>query len=215
MQIKIDDLQFNIPDGNRAYSSYEEELREGLSELRERMPKNLSVIELGGGIGILSCFLNRKLDNPKKQIVVEANPDLIDIIEQNKKINECSFTVLNKVLSYKENPVFFIDKSFVASSEKRGASPTNLKKVLVAPIRLKDIVKEKSVLVSDIEGNDIEIIKNEMNVLKKYIVLTLIEFHPRITGKCSVFWAILKLRWNGFKVLKRIDKSYVLENTRI
>ena len=55
-------------------------------KLLELIPdiNRLSVLELGGCLGVVSVILNKKLDNPEKHIVIEANPKLIKYLEHNK-----------------------------------------------------------------------------------------------------------------------------------
>src|SRR6476620_7340833 len=51
----------------------------GLHEMEERrlikswLPANLPLIELGGGLGVVSCLANKTIIRPEQHVVVEAN----------------------------------------------------------------------------------------------------------------------------------------------
>jgi len=49
--------------------------------MRKYVHPDRTVIELGGGIGMISCVANRQLNAPVNHFVVEANTALTDKIE--------------------------------------------------------------------------------------------------------------------------------------
>ncbi len=51
--------------------------------LRRHLDPAKPVVELGGGIGVVACVINRRLSNPHRHVVVEANARLIEIIRAN------------------------------------------------------------------------------------------------------------------------------------
>ena len=63
---------------------------------------NLPVIELGACYGVISGIVNSKLDRNAKQIIVEANPNLMPICEQNALGTNPSsnLKVLNSAIDY-------------------------------------------------------------------------------------------------------------------
>ena len=75
----------------------------------------LPVIELGGGIGIVSCIINRKLAHPRNHIVLEANPDLIPTLETNRDINQCEFQIQTAALAYGRAEITLAIDAFAAS----------------------------------------------------------------------------------------------------
>jgi len=176
---------------------------EDIKQLAKLLPHDLPVIELGGGLGVASCFINGLL-NPPSHTVIEANPDLISHIEKRRDENRCRFNVLNYALSYTAPRIMFnVDTSFVASSERRTCSPTIIERIEVSTIRLRDLVKEKSIVVSDIEGNEIDLIDNDMKVLREKVAYFIVEFHERISGKWQIRKSLLRLWLNGFKFVKK------------
>ena len=209
--MKIHNLNFVVPEYERNYDTYESDS----IELMKLIPENhLPIIELGASIGVVSCILNKKF-NPVKQIVVEANPHLIDILEQNKKDNNCNFEIVNKAFSYQKECTFYIHKSFVASSEKGQASPSNTLKITVSTLTLKDLVNEKSILIVDIEGTEIDLINNELPLMKEKIAYVMIEFHKRLTGKWNIHKAIWKLKLNGFKIIGSNEDTCIFKNKNV
>ena len=76
---------------------YEEPERDALKEF---LDPDLPVIELGACLGVISCLTNRRLRQPEKHVVVEANPTLVPMIEQNRERNGCRFRIVNAAVSY-------------------------------------------------------------------------------------------------------------------
>src|SRR5947209_8143485 len=60
----------------------------------------LPVVELGGGIGVVSCIVNRQLTRPTDHVVVEANADLVPTLEVNRRLNGAGFRIRNVALAY-------------------------------------------------------------------------------------------------------------------
>jgi len=57
-----------------------------------------AVLELGGCLGVLSCTINKRLGDPTKHVVLEANPALIPYLRGNREINRAAFIVTNSVV---------------------------------------------------------------------------------------------------------------------
>jgi hypothetical protein len=45
--------------------------------IKQFLDPSLPVVEFGGSIGVVACLINRRLNQPAKHVVVEANPDLL------------------------------------------------------------------------------------------------------------------------------------------
>ena len=71
-----------------------------LTLLRDFLLVDLSIIELGGSLGVVACRVNRRLKYPAQHWVIEANPDLIPVLQKNRLLNQCSFSVLLAALAY-------------------------------------------------------------------------------------------------------------------
>src|SRR5262249_40687043 len=157
----------------------------GLHEIDERallerwLPKNLPVVEFGGGLGVVSCITNRMLEQPDAHIVVEANPYLLDVLTTNKNLNHCRFQILNNVLSYgAETANFTVDPSFVGSRVGGSIETT----ITVPTTSLERVLNEarfeQCCVVCDIEGAEIELVEHELDVIRRKVPFLLIELHP-------------------------------------
>jgi hypothetical protein len=77
--------------------------------LYEFLDKDDIVLQLGGNIGTSCIFADKILDKKDKQLCVEPNNELMDVLQKNKKLNNAHFNIINgivsnKVCSYKKNP---------------------------------------------------------------------------------------------------------------
>jgi hypothetical protein len=75
--------------------------------LKLYLNRSLAVIELGGAVGVVACVTNKMLQFPHRHVVVEANPDLIGVLQDSRERNGCGFTVLNRALAYGGDDVTF------------------------------------------------------------------------------------------------------------
>lgn len=163
-----------------------------LELIEEYLPQDKPVIELGGCIGVTSCKINQKLDNPQKHIVLEANPSLIPDLKRNKDLNSAKFEVRNLAYHPTDKEVSFnIHEDFIGGSIQRKTS----KNIDVKATSLEDILDEKgwdsAVLVSDIEGGEIGLLKRENDVLEERISKAIIEGHPFIDSRFDRLVSIL------------------------
>ncbi|HET9480056.1 MAG TPA: hypothetical protein VFO72_11955, partial [Pyrinomonadaceae bacterium] len=63
-------------------NQYEQPEREALNRFLDR---DVPVVELGACAGVISCLTNRRLTDPKRHVVVEANPAMQPVLEENRK----------------------------------------------------------------------------------------------------------------------------------
>lgn len=127
---------------------------------------NQQVIELGGSLGIISSHVKRKLSTNIPYTIIEANPFLIDTIKQNLEFNNPNIenlSIINKALKYGLDKISFqISSNNTESKVNSGKSDSNT--VLVNTTTLSQITALNSdpfTLICDIEGMEIEIIKND------------------------------------------------------
>tara|TARA_Y100000389_G_C17404364_1_gene487201 strand:- start:686 stop:1348 length:663 start_codon:yes stop_codon:yes gene_type:complete len=185
-------------------------------ELLKSIPdiNKLSVLELGGCLGAVSVILNKKLDNPEKHIVIEANPKLIKYLEHNKKTNNCSFSIKNALLtSNKENNIFYsYDKLVAGSAHRLDNIESNKIKHIIDTIHLKELQDQIDynfdLLVMDIEGGELDFLL-EFDISNfKYILVELHEnlMYPGFNKKC-----IDKLNLEGFTIVNSFGNSILLK----
>lgn len=147
-----------------------------------------SIFELGGCIGIVSCVCNKLLKDPSRHVVVEANPELIPWIAENKMINDAKFQIEQGLLSRSSNGDFHIHKLIVS-----GSADLEGGRLVKVPVFSIEKLCEKysfspTVLVMDIEGGEISFLDenfewlNQQATVKKLIV----EVHPFIVGQHAI-----------------------------
>lgn len=124
------------------------------------------VLELGGGIGVVSCII-LKNSSPKNYICVEANPHMFELIKRNHALNGVTNCVaVNGVLTHGKEEFFdfYVCDNFHSSS-------------LVPQKEYKEIIKVKafsfnefiknyqpSFLICDIEGGEYDILCDEADL---------------------------------------------------
>ena len=155
--------------------------KEEVTLLKKYLDGHENVLELGACIGVVSCMTNSLLNYPENQISVEANPELISYLKNNKEINECKFIILNGIVSENEEVSFYIyDAAFSGSTFKKENSNYQRKVKIggFTPQQLEEKYGiEFNTLIMDIEGGEFEFIEKFKPWLLKVKKL-FIEFHP-------------------------------------
>jgi FkbM family methyltransferase len=195
----------------------------GLHEAAERsllnrcLPPDLPVIELGGGIGVVACLANRKLVRPEQHIVVEANPNLIPLLERNRDLNGCQFKIVNKALGYgTESLELRMDSNFLSGRvEDNTGSDVCGPLVSVPATSLKAVIDESGFdqlsLICDIEGAETTLVEREINVIGQHVRCFFVEVHPQLTGAEAVARTIERLQAVGFTRREENGSNLLLE----
>ena len=162
--------------------------------------RDIPVVEFGGSLGVVSCVVNRRLKNPRHHVVLEANPQILPTLLENRNRNRCSFEILHGAAGGVGKSVrIYIGDSALTSS----ANATAAESVEVPAFTLADILQARGfgrcALLCDIEGSEIEIVRTEMDTLRSRVEVFIVEFHPSINGSETVEEARLRLRDHGFK----------------
>lgn len=158
------------------------------------LKKGLPIVELGSSIGYITLNIHKKSPD-QKIIAVEGNPHLIPLIEENVKINKAhNIKVLNAVISYsgEEREKFTIDEGNLGSQLNILSGGNSASFVYVDSVTLKTIIQDNNitgpyVLVSDIEGAEFFLLKNENDdkVINNCVQL-IIELHDLVDGEIHV-----------------------------
>src|ERR1700754_3666504 len=130
--------------------------------LRRYLDPGLPVIELGAAIGVVSVLTNRRLKDPSRHVVVEANPTLIPVLKRNRDLNGCGFTVVNKAVGYETDAVtLYLGRSILGSSAQiESASAVTVPAVSVG--ELADAYGfESFMLICDIECSEVDLVEHE------------------------------------------------------
>lgn len=173
-----------------------------LVALVEHLDPNRSVVELGGGIGVISCLVNKMLRHPEQHIVVEADPRVIPLLAENRARNQCKFTILHRVLAYGSRlSNFYLTDAFISS----GAKSHTDKIILLPTTNLNGIVQqfhfEDFSLICDIEGSEVDLINNELDCLRQWVNTIILESHSQIVGAEATEKMISNLLTAGFQLV--------------
>lgn len=202
IKLKIDDY-FSQAIKQNIYFGYYENYE--LSIVKSQLSPYDVVMEVGAGIGFISTYCAQKIGS-EKVFSYEANPDLKKHICNTYKLNNVSPTLeICLVGNHKEELTFYIEKNFWSSS----ITPWNkdAKPVTVTAKSFNEEVRRHNptFLIIDIEGGEVELIKNAdfYNVTK-----IMLELHTKLIGVEKAEFVKSRLRKAGFQ----INKKYSREN---
>lgn len=179
----------------------------------------LPVVELGGGIGVVSCVTSKHFGNPSAHVVVEANPNMIAVLEQQRILNGCNFTVVPANLAYEAAEVpFHVNAKFLASSALDFSDP-HAQVINVAATSLRTILDQQGfdniVLICDIEGAEVSLFEQESDLIGSRVKYLVLEFHPKLTGREAVQAIEEKLEQLGFTHLYQGKDNNLFRNETI
>lgn len=144
-----------------------------------------TVMEIGAGIGFLSAYC-AKVVGSKRVFAYEANPFMIDKINQIYEMNNVCPEINNVFLSNKiGTESFYLERNFWSSSSIKRSKDSQ--KVEVDSVDINQEIDEKkpSLLIIDVEGGErdlLTIINFKTNSIRKI----LIELHPHVIGAQTV-----------------------------
>jgi len=171
---------------------------------KRHLPRGSRVLELGGCIGVLSCLVNRLLDNPANHVVVEANPALIPTLQRNAEANGAVFTIENCVVSRKPYERLLVHENMDTSYLDGEGIPITGR--TLAAIEAAHGI-EFDAVVMDIEGAEAAFIEDHPDALRRMAFL-MIEFHPEALGENRVDRLRALLRDAG---LRKADEMLTTE----
>ncbi|MDO9418743.1 FkbM family methyltransferase [Pararhizobium sp.] len=151
--------------------------------ISSHLPHGMPVIELGGSLGVVSALVRSRIGRTARHVVVEANPDLIDICTANAAhAAETGATEVVNAAVFYDAPFarFRITANVHENALDTGDGPGRL--VEVPAITLATLYErlgspETFALVSDIEGAEYAVFAAEVDILAK-VSVAVIEVHP-------------------------------------
>jgi FkbM family methyltransferase len=188
---------------------YEEPERKALGKF---LDPALPVVELGACIGVVSCLTNRSLQQPENHVVVEANPALLPLLEDNRTRNGCQFKIVHAAVSHgAETITFNVDDNILASSVRGGEQ----RGVAVSTVTLERLLNEhgfqRATLICDIEGAELRLVEHELKTLGERVSTIIMELHDRIVGQEPTQRMLASLENAGFKIVSRDGDVVVLQ----
>lgn len=175
---EISKKQFPIP--NRAsllFDIYEGAERQKVENYIQ--PED-SIVELGGGIGVIACTANRILSDKTRHVVVEPNPETLPFLYRNRRLNRAEFLVINSVISPKK--IVTLTVSNMLTESRVGESGQTCRIAGVTLGELDEKFGPFNVLVMDIEGAEKFVVETNADTVSKFRLIIL-ELHPSIIGE--------------------------------
>jgi FkbM family methyltransferase len=159
----------------------------------------LPVIELGGCLGVVASLTNRRLLRPDGHVVVEAHPELLPLLRQNRDRNGAGFKIVHAAVAYGRDTVEFCEGgNFLAGRLARGAG----RRFMVPAVTLKCLLErahfDRCTLICDIEGAEIDLIQQDSAALERSVATLIIEWHPYVTGVDGVTLLRRQIEEAGF-----------------
>ena len=162
------------------------ELARGTYELEEieaiesYLSSESDVIELGGCIGYTACYTNKILKKGARHVVVEPNSALEPVLQHNRRLNGCDYEIYCAAYSSDQGPITIdIPENIWGASLVRDERDS----VTVDAVDLEWLMEKFDIsqftLIADIEGAEVDLIDNELDVLEAHCELLIIEFHHR------------------------------------
>ncbi|MDB5378742.1 MAG: Methyltransferase FkbM [Rubritepida sp.] len=165
----------------------------GLYELPERLllwrylRRGGTVLELGGCLGVISCLVNARLRDPRRHVVVEANPALLPWLEANRARNRARFKIENGVIGRGEGERSFWAGGAIVSGSTNfhhaGTDPIAVPERKLEAVEARHGLSFDTVLL-DIEGGEAEFLRDHPALLVR-ARLVVVEFHPRFIGEAA------------------------------
>lgn len=152
---------------------------------RKHIPRDATVLELGGCLGVISCLVNRRLADPRRHVVFEPHPLIVPYLEANRARNCCGFQVRQQVIARASTATFYRrDPSIAGSSTVR----IGRLKIEVPTTTVERVERETGFafdsLVIDIEGGEHLFFTENMGLAQRLRV-AIVEFHPQIIGNAA------------------------------
>ena len=196
------------------FNIYEKKERSLLNDMFD----DTDVIEAGAGVGLISMYIKKKIDK-KKLIMVEPNTKMNEIIVNNFLINNFKkedINILNYGLSNTErqNVIFQKFESDMANTISNETLDYNLKKQnteTIETISINSIVKKynlkKFQLILDIEGEEVNVIKNNNEWIDNCNCILLENHLPKIKLNELNNYIINK----GFKIVQKKENVFLFK----
>lgn len=164
------------------------------------------VMELGGGIGMLSAAIANRLGGDRVYSY-EANPELEPLIRDNYAINgvepHIHFCMLHREAG---EATFHVSKNFSHSNAYVGDALTHEVTVPVKPLNDEIARVKPTVMVFDIQGAEGELLEfADLSGVR----LLLVEMHPVFLGIRGVLSLRKQLRDAGFEEFDRQGQSFL------
>ena len=167
---------------HRARFYFDTHEREERELVKKYIKGDATVLELGACLGVVSALINRQLDNPSAHVAVEANPNLIPVLQENRDLNQCRFEIASGMVSKSSDGSFYIDDCIVVS----GPVQKSARHITVPVFSIEDLSDRYGLrfdtVFMDIQGGERDLLAEHTQVFAE-VQLVIIEVHPHLMGE--------------------------------
>lgn len=211
---RCDGMRFELP-RRRGYNRMSWALRHGEYERQEievatqGLDRSRPLLEFGSGAGVVSCSLNRLLEDPSAHHAYEMDGGLLAVNRRNRAHNDARYTLYHAALAPGLNSVALQGSGAWMAQQ---AGPGND----VATVSLREAVSafEGPVnVIMDVEGMERDVVLQEAEVLRRHVAFFSAELHPRLYGAAGAVAIIRRLQDLGFRLETATGDCYGFRNT--
>jgi FkbM family methyltransferase len=145
-----------------------------VDQILAHIPRDVDVVELGGGLGVTTALLLRHLRAPARLITLEFRPELWATIQRTVEENADAsrWTLVKAAVGYRHEGVQTFSLPIGAFGSRASYAHRLGERYVTAPtVQLGSILEKFSItdysLVSDIEGNEVDIMRLDAEALKR------------------------------------------------
>jgi len=171
--------------------------REEQEDIIKYLDSGSSVLELGGRYGVVSCVINKLLNNPERHVVFEPDDLVWNTLEKNKYKNNCKFIIFKGALSL--TPLF-LSKQI----GEKGAGTETLKDGNKQVNIIDHLPFKCDTMVVDCEGCIEQVLRDFPNILNNVKTIFLEKDSPHRVNYLDIKQTLCK---NGFKEIKKGFRS--------
>lgn len=162
------------------------------------------VLEVGGGIGIFSCFINDRLQACNRHVVVERNKDMIYYLKSNRDLNNCAFHILSTVITSVKRSlaleIFARNYDIIQDGQP-------IMSIMSVEALQRRFMMKFNVLVMDLQGAEYDFaIENPS--FSRNIDVAIIDFYPNNIASEMIRSVYDWLNAGG---LRRVERSFCVE----
>tara|TARA_B100001123_G_scaffold447337_1_gene604539 strand:- start:1315 stop:2925 length:1611 start_codon:yes stop_codon:yes gene_type:complete len=129
---------------------------------KEYLHKDDIVLEIGARYGSVSCIISQKT---QKSVCVEPDERVWEILEHNKKINNCNFNIVKGFISKKKLSLYNKDSYGGYGTSSKLDDNSNIQNYTLDEIKEKYNIEKFNVLIIDCEGFMEEFIDENIEIL--------------------------------------------------
>ena len=205
--IRLDLSRLSLKVRNRVLNVGYEEAERKMA--RDFLSPNDSVLEIGGAIGFIGLFCQKKI-GIKHYITVEANPQTVEMLKRNYALNRIEPEIWNLALGRENGTVELnISGDFWENSIVTPGSSGSSDMIQVPSATFQTLLEKANrkinVLIVDIEGAEQFI---DFDQIPASIDKIIIELHPQCIGQEMTYNLIARIIGNGFRVAREDNLTF-------